>query len=134
MAISFIHLTNYVLSFPGNVKLAGGPHRCAGRVEFYDKGQWGTICGQSWDINDANVVCKQLDCGKAHKITTMSEYGRGTGQTWIEQIECNGRESTLSQCPQRPYVDKSCNTSSVAGVVCTGKIGNRPKNKGFTAN
>lgn len=111
------------------MKLADGPHRCAGRVEFYDNGQWGTVCGESWDINDASVVCSQLDCGKAHKITTMSEYGRGTGQTWIEIIECSGRETSLSQCPQRPYMDRSCNTSSVAGVICTGKIGNRPKTK-----
>ncbi|KAK5609545.1 hypothetical protein CRENBAI_005488 [Crenichthys baileyi] len=106
----------------GNVKLADGPHHCVGRVEFYDKGQWGTVCGESWDINDAMVVCKQLNCGSAHKITRMSEYGRGTGQTWIEQIECNGRESTLSQCPQRPFRDKTCNTTAVAGVICTGSL------------
>ncbi|XP_017282854.1 deleted in malignant brain tumors 1 protein [Kryptolebias marmoratus] len=106
----------------GNVKLADGPHRCAGRVEFYDKGHWGTVCGESWDINDASVVCKQLNCGNAHKITTMSEFGRGLGQTWIDQIECSGRESTLSQCPQTPYRDRTCNTSSVAGVVCTGSL------------
>uniref|UniRef100_A0A3B5ANM0 Soluble scavenger receptor cysteine-rich domain-containing protein SSC5D n=1 Tax=Stegastes partitus TaxID=144197 RepID=A0A3B5ANM0_9TELE len=105
----------------GNVKLASGPNRCIGRVEFYNNGQWGTVCGESWDINDASVVCRQLDCGRAHKITTMSEYGQGTGTTWIDQIECNGMESTLPQCPQRPFTDKTCNISSVAGVICTGK-------------
>ena len=103
------------------MKLSDGPSQCAGRVEFYDKGQWGNVCGESWDVNDANVVCRQLDCGRTHKITTMAEYGHGTGHTWIDQIECNGMESTLSQCPQRPFRDKTCNTSSVAGVVCTGK-------------
>lgn len=106
----------------GNVKLSDGNNRCTGRVEFYDKGRWGTVCGEAWDINDANVVCKQLDCGRAHKINTMDEYGHGTGQTWIDQIECNGMESTLSQCPQRPFRDKTCNTTSVAGVVCTGGL------------
>uniref|UniRef100_A0A3B5AD72 SRCR domain-containing protein n=1 Tax=Stegastes partitus TaxID=144197 RepID=A0A3B5AD72_9TELE len=98
-----------------NVKLASGPNRCIGRVEFYNNGQWGTVCGESWDINDASVVCRQLDCGRAHKITTMSEYGQGTGTTWIDQIECNGMESTLPQCPQRPFTDKTCNISSVSG-------------------
>lgn len=113
------------------MKLVDGPHRCAGRVEFYDKGQWGTVCVESWDTNDASVVCRQLDCGNVHKITTMSEYGRGSGPTWIEQIECSGRESTLSQCPQRPYVDITCNTTSVAGVVCTGKKGDTPTLKDY---
>lgn len=90
-------------------------------MEFYDKGQWGTVCGESWDMDDAMVVCRQLNCGRAHKITRLSEFGVGSGQTWIEQIECNGRESTLSQCPQRPYRDRTCNTTAIAGVICTGK-------------
>uniref|UniRef100_A0A087XXD5 Soluble scavenger receptor cysteine-rich domain-containing protein SSC5D n=1 Tax=Poecilia formosa TaxID=48698 RepID=A0A087XXD5_POEFO len=106
----------------GNVKLSDGPHRCAGRVEFFDKGQWGTVCGESWDINDATVVCRQLNCDRAHKITKMTEYGLGSGQTWIDQIECSGRESTLSQCPQRPYRDRTCNTTAKAGVICTGSL------------
>uniref|UniRef100_A0A8C6Q6N0 Soluble scavenger receptor cysteine-rich domain-containing protein SSC5D n=1 Tax=Nothobranchius furzeri TaxID=105023 RepID=A0A8C6Q6N0_NOTFU len=106
----------------GNVKLADGPNRCAGRVELYSKGLWRTVCGESSDINDAMVVCRQLNCGGAHKITTMSEYGRGSGEPWIEQIECNGRESIISQCPQRPFINRACNTTSVAGVVCTGSL------------
>ncbi|XP_074470969.1 scavenger receptor cysteine-rich type 1 protein M130-like isoform X1 [Sebastes fasciatus] len=106
----------------GNVKLTDGHSRCSGRVEFFDKGQWGNVCGESWDVNDANVVCRQMGCGRTHKITTMTEYGHGSGQTWIEQIECNGLESTLSQCPQSPFRNRSCNTTSVAGVVCTGSL------------
>lgn len=103
------------------MKLVGGSNHCAGRVEYYAKGQWGTVCGEYWDINDATVVCRQLDCGRAHKITTMNEYGLGTGQSGIDHIECNGMESTLPQCPQRTFRDKTCNATSVAGVICTGK-------------
>lgn len=106
----------------GNVRLADGSNRCVGRVEYYDKGRWGNVCGESWDMNDATVVCRQMNCGRAHKITTMADYGHGTGQTWIDQIECNGLESTLAQCPQRPFRDKTCNITSVAGVVCTGSL------------
>ncbi|XP_026174460.1 scavenger receptor cysteine-rich type 1 protein M130-like [Mastacembelus armatus] len=106
----------------GNVKLVDGPSHCAGRVEFYDKGRWGTVCGDAWDTNDATVVCRQLNCGRSHKITTMTEYGSSREQVWIEQIECNGMESTLSQCPQRPFRDKTCNATSFAGVLCTGSL------------
>ncbi|KAF1388465.1 hypothetical protein PFLUV_G00090490 [Perca fluviatilis] len=116
------HFEEASVQCSGNVKLSDGPSQCAGRVEFYDKGQWGNVCGESWDVNDANVVCRQLNCGRTHKITTAAEYGHGTGQTWIDQIECNGKESTLSQCPQSPFRYKPCNTSSVAGVVCTGSL------------
>ncbi|XP_028295115.1 deleted in malignant brain tumors 1 protein-like isoform X2 [Gouania willdenowi] len=106
----------------GNVKLTSGPNACAGRVEYYDKSEWGTVCGEAWDINDATVVCNQLDCGKAHKVTTMAEYGHGLGHTWVNQIECNGMESTLTQCPQSSFIDRTCNTTSVAGVVCAGSL------------
>lgn len=111
----------YIL-ISGDVKLADGPNLCAGRVEFYDKGQWGTVCGTFWDMSDASVVCRQLNCGNAHKITTETEYGHGTGQIWIDQIECNGLEHELTQCPQSLFGDsRTCNASSIAGVVCTGK-------------
>ncbi|XP_056872005.1 scavenger receptor cysteine-rich type 1 protein M130-like [Takifugu flavidus] len=106
----------------GNVKLAGGPTRCAGRVEYFEKDQWGTLCSEAWDFNDASVACRQLDCGRAHKITAQNEYGLGNGHTWVDQIECNGMESTLAQCTHRPFRDKTCNTTSVAGVVCTGSL------------
>lgn len=110
------------LSSPGNVKLTGGSNHCVGRVEFFDKGQWGTVCGESWDMNDATVVCRQLNCGRAHKITTTSsEYGPSPGSNTVDQIGCNGLESTLSQCTMTPYRDKTCNVTAVAGVVCTGK-------------
>uniref|UniRef100_A0A671VSK7 SRCR domain-containing protein n=1 Tax=Sparus aurata TaxID=8175 RepID=A0A671VSK7_SPAAU len=118
--ISLNH-TGPKLSFSGNVRLSGGHSSCVGRVEYYDKGQWGTVCSESWDMKDATVVCRQLGCGMSHKITTMAEYGSGTGQTWTDQIECSGLESTLAQCPRSPFIDENCNSTSVAGVVCTGK-------------
>ncbi|XP_047429618.1 deleted in malignant brain tumors 1 protein-like [Mugil cephalus] len=111
-----------IVECTGTAKLADGPNRCAGTVQFYDKGQWGNVCGESWDINDAMVACRQLDCGRAHTITTTDVYGQNTRLTWNDQIECSGMESTLNQCPQRPFRDSTCNVSSVAGVVCTGSL------------
>uniref|UniRef100_A0A673B6Z5 SRCR domain-containing protein n=1 Tax=Sphaeramia orbicularis TaxID=375764 RepID=A0A673B6Z5_9TELE len=102
------------------VKLAGGPNRCVGRVALYDKGQWGAVCGDSWDMFDAAVVCRQLNCGMAHKITTTPKYGHGTGPVWTDQIDCRGQESILSLCPRSSFSNNTCNISSVAGVTCTG--------------
>ena len=42
------------------VRLAGGTTRQEGRVEVRYNGEWGTICEDGFDGNDARVVCRSL--------------------------------------------------------------------------
>ena len=45
----------------GSVRLVGGSSPYEGRVEVCVNKQYGTVCDDSWDVNDASVVCKQLN-------------------------------------------------------------------------
>ncbi|XP_040549177.1 deleted in malignant brain tumors 1 protein isoform X7 [Gallus gallus] len=103
------------------LRLVNGPHRCSGRVEVFHNQQWGTVCDDGWDMNDAMVVCNQMGCGEALSATTQASFGRGADPIWLDRVACTGRENTLIQCRARPWGVNVCTHEEDAGVVCSDK-------------
>jgi len=106
---------------PGPIRLVGGPNRCAGRVEVLHEEQWGSVCHDSWDLNDAQVVCKQLGCGDAVLAPTKATFGQGSDTIWLDDVNCTGTEAALSECPARPWGDHNCYHKEDASAICAGK-------------
>ena len=100
------------------VRLVGGRSRHEGRVQMYLLGHWATVCGYSWGLLDAIVVCRQLGYPTALASVRQTEFGGRSDLMWAYEMDCNGYEANLLECKKR---SSSCSRSSpnVAGVVCS---------------
>ena len=60
-----------------------GPHE--GCVQVYQNDVWGTVCDNGWDLQDATVVCHELDYGKALRVVGNAAF-RGPGK-WSNLVQ-----------------------------------------------
>ncbi|XP_078382712.1 scavenger receptor cysteine-rich domain-containing protein DMBT1-like [Oculina patagonica] len=100
-----------------SVRLANGGANY-GRVEVCVNGNWGTVCDDYWDINDANVVCRQLGFSSASSAPIGAAYGQGSDPIWMYEVNCQGRETSLFDCTHSDWGLHACGHHEDASVVC----------------
>ena len=104
------------------VRLVNGSTSNEGRVEVYYNGEWGTVCDLEWDINDAEVVCRELGFGRANATRRRGFYGQGRGRIWLDAVFCVGTELTIANCDHIGWHNHYCDHSEDAGVICAGML------------
>ncbi|XP_015272483.1 PREDICTED: galectin-3-binding protein [Gekko japonicus] len=105
-----------------DVRLVDGSSFSEGRVEIYYAGQWGTICDDNWDMADADVVCRSLGFTGATEVKTSAAFGEGSGPILLDDVNCLGTETSLTQCSSGGWFNNNCGHGEDAGVVCINRI------------
>jgi len=94
-------------------------------VQVYYNNTWGWICGQRFEKQDADVVCKELGYIRSSVIYNGLVNVQGNSSLWIDNLRCTGNESSLVSCAHGGWTNESCAVNQIAGVACTGPEGIR---------
>ena len=88
-------------------------------MEVYHNGEWGTVCDNGWDLNNAQVVCSELGLGPAIAARHNTSYIQDDSQIWLDNLKCDGTEWTIRMCSHTGWGVKNCSHSEGAGVQCS---------------
>ncbi|XP_030841141.1 lysyl oxidase-like 2 isoform X1 [Strongylocentrotus purpuratus] len=107
-----------------DIRLVQGRFDTEGRVLINYEGQWGHPCGgDSWDMFDAKVACRQLGLGYAHQPMRSTRFmGRSGYPILMLDVNCTGNERTLSECPHVRGDNGTCMADYKAGILCAGVL------------
>ncbi|XP_071795096.1 neurotrypsin-like [Asterias amurensis] len=85
------------------------------------------LCDDSWDKENADVICRQAGYHSAVMATSSSYFGVhdpedeanfGGVEFLADRINCEGSESNVVVCPADDLPDGECDTGHEAGVSC----------------
>ena len=104
----------------GEVRLVGGGGPMEGRVEVFINDAWGTVCDDGFDLNEAEVICRQLGMGGAEEALQGGShtFGQGEGPIWLDDLDCAGDEEALTRCPSSGVGQHNCGHAEDAAVRC----------------
>ncbi|XP_064388372.1 soluble scavenger receptor cysteine-rich domain-containing protein SSC5D-like isoform X2 [Halichondria panicea] len=117
--IALVCTENGDLRLVGSFSQTGGS---SGRLEVYYSGQWGTVCDDSFGINDARVACRQLGYSSYSRYGTVGLLGfspaSSATRTWLDNLGCLGTESRLINCSANTIGVEDCSHSEDVALAC----------------
>ena len=93
------------------------------RVEILHEEKWGTVCDDTSKdaaFNVASVACKQAGCDGVGAELKF-RFGGGSGDIWLDDVECNGGEEELGDCENSGAWgdgNEDCDHDEDMGVCC----------------
>lgn len=87
--------------------------------------EWGAIGTSQWDIQDADVICRQLGFLTAQSATLGGNFSstHPAPPIHIDTVVCTGDERSLSACSYALVSEQGEEFAERAGVKCAGQFG-----------
>ncbi|XP_023206710.1 scavenger receptor cysteine-rich type 1 protein M130-like isoform X1 [Xiphophorus maculatus] len=105
-----------------SVRLVQGTNRCSGRLEVKTNQSWSSVCEKDFDLQDAEVVCREISCGP-HSVHQGALYGEAEAPVGSREFLCEGSESALLNCSSRKSSGRnSCSPGQAVGLTCSDNI------------
>ncbi|XP_032413394.1 scavenger receptor cysteine-rich type 1 protein M130-like isoform X1 [Xiphophorus hellerii] len=102
-----------------SVRLVQGTNRCSGRLEVKTNQSWSSVCEKDFDLQDAEVVCREISCGPP-SVHQGALYGEAEAPVGSREFLCEGSESALLNCSSRKSSGRnSCSPGQAVGLTCS---------------
>lgn len=92
-------------------------------MEVKHLGTWGTICDDDFNEDAAKVVCKSLGFEGSAKVRKDGYFGPGKGPIWLDQVFCQGNETSIQDCVHWDWGEHNCDHAEDVGVICSERSG-----------
>ena len=90
---------------------------CAGRLEVFYNGAWGSVGKSNMSATTVAVVCRQLGCADRGTISPAS-LDTSSRHMWVDNIQCPKGPDTLWQCPSSPWKQRPASPSEETWITC----------------
>ena len=97
-------------------------HQCAGWLEVFYNGTWGSVCRSPMEDITVSVICRQLGCGDSGSLNASVCLREGSRLQWVDLIQCWKTDTSVRQCPSDPWEYSSCSPKEEAYISCAGDL------------
>ena len=104
------------------LRLVSEDQKCAGWLEVFYNGTWGSVCRSPMEDITVSVICRQLGCGDSGTLNSSVGLREGSRPRWVDGIRCRKTDTSLWQCPSDPWNYTSCSPKDEAYISCEGDL------------
>ncbi|XP_025103108.1 deleted in malignant brain tumors 1 protein-like [Pomacea canaliculata] len=91
----------------------------SGRLEIFSNGEWSTVCDDGFGNTEATVACRMLGFnGSGARVAAAGRYGAGAGRILLDEVKCQGSESSLAECNHTKFYSGDCSHNEDVGLFC----------------